>query len=107
MIVNRPTMPEDWMRDYYGYSRIWNSLLNGTIPQHQVKNPDMGATLRLLIEQLEQMAEEIEKKEDFEADITLRFNDKIYSIEIKQVAGLEPDEDNTSDISDEDSSNGA
>jgi len=102
MIVNRPTMPEDWMRDYYGYSRIWNSLLNGAIPQHQVKNPDMGATLRQLIEHLESMAQEIEKKDDFEADITLRFNDKIYSIEIKQVAGLEPDNENSSNISDDD-----
>ena len=48
------------------------------------------------------MAQEIEKKDDFEADITLRFNDKIYSIEIKQVAGLEPDNENSSNISDDD-----
>ncbi|MGI9556189.1 MAG: hypothetical protein ACR2M9_04935 [Cyanophyceae cyanobacterium] len=100
-------MTEDWIRDYYGYNRLWNSIFNGAIPQHQVKNNDMGATLRHLIEQLEQMAEEIEKKEDFEADITLRFNDKIYTIEIKQVASLEDDSENDTDITDDNSSNGA
>jgi hypothetical protein len=100
-------MAEDWIRDYYGYSNFWNSIFNGATPRTQVKTPTMGATLRQLIEQLESMAQEIEKKDDFEADITLRFNDKIYSIEIKQVAELEADSENNSNISDEDSSNGS
>ena len=100
-------MSDDWIRDYYGYSNIWNSLFNGNLPRHRIQKSNMGATLRHLIEQLEQMAEEIEKKEDFEADITLRFNDKIYTIEIKQVASLEDDSENDTDITDDNSSNGA
>jgi len=106
MVDNTKTMSDDWIRDYYGYSRIWDSIFNEHFP-HRVKQPDIGATLRHLIEQLKAMANEIDKKDDFEADITLRFNDKIYTVEIKQVASLEEDSENDTDIGDENSSNGA
>jgi len=99
-------MSDDWIRDYYGYSRIWDSIFNEHFP-HRVKQPDMGATLRHLIKQLEEMANEIDKKEDFEADITLRFNDKIYTVEIKQVAKADSNSENNTNISDDDTSNGA
>jgi|TARA_R110000824_G_scaffold8760_2_gene39853 hypothetical protein len=107
MVVYNNTMSDEWIRDYYGYGRLWDSIFNGTTPRTQVKAPTMGATLRQLIEQLESMAQEMEKKDDFEADITLRFNGKIYSIEIKQIAELEPDSENNSNLPDDDSNNSA
>ena len=70
MVVYNNTMSDEWIRDYYGYGRLWDSIFNGTTPRTQVKAPTMGATLRQLIEQLESMAQEMEKKDDFEADIT-------------------------------------
>jgi len=98
-------MAEDWIRDYYGFGDIWSHFLNSSItPPHVVKTKTMGATLRQLIEQLEAMATDIEEKEDdFEADITLRYNGNIYDIQIKKVVS----EENTTEITDEDSSNGA
>jgi hypothetical protein len=68
----------------------------------------MGTILRNLIEELEAVAQDLEKKDDIEADITLRFNGKVYSIEIRSVASAEipPEESNTTDLPNDDDSTG-
>jgi len=97
--------PED-----YWFGNLWRNLYDEHfIPQNRItQNRDMGNILRNLIQELESVAKDLEKQDDIEADITLRFNGKVYSIEIRSVASAEnpPDEDNTTDVSNENDSTG-
>ncbi len=97
--------PED-----YWFGNIWRNLYDEHfIPQNRITpQKNMGAILRNLIEELEAVAQDLEKKEDIEADITLRFNGKVYSIEIRSVAAAEipAEEQNTTDLPNDDDSTG-
>ena len=102
-------MSEDDSFPGWYYSSLWDQMFRGnfanfTPTAHIHQKNDMGTILRNLIKELEAAAKELDQKEqEFEADITMRINGKIYSIEIKSVASTE---ENNSDVSEEDSSMG-
>ena len=102
-------MSEDDSFPGWYYGSLWDQLFRGnftnfTPTTYIHKEADIGTILRNLIKELEAAAKELDQKEqEFEADITMRINGKIYSIEIKSVASAE---ENNSDVSEEDSSMG-
>ena len=97
---------DDFLPEWY-YGSLWDQLFRGNLtPTTRIhRKQDMGTILRNLIKELEAAAQDLDRKEEtFEADITMRINGKIYSIEIKSVAATQ---ENNSDVSEEDSSMGA